>query len=91
MGGGIGLLFQGLISGIFFASLMRWLARDGAKWQVMTIYVFCYSTCIMCLKYSIFWHLAPVVRIILPLLLVVSVLAKDSQRSANGARVASLA
>ncbi len=90
-GGEIGLSVQGFINGILFAFLMRWFARDGGKWQVMAIYVFCYSTCIMCLKYSIFWHLAPVVRIILPLVFIVSVLAKDSQRSTNCTRVASLA
>jgi hypothetical protein len=31
----------------------------------------------MCLKYSIFWHLAPLVKIILPVVVIVSVLAKD--------------
>lgn len=80
-GGEIGLLVQGLINGILFALLMRWFARDGGKWQVMTIYAFCYATCIMCLKYSIFWHLTPVVKIILPLVLIVSVLPKGIQRS----------
>lgn len=87
-GGEIGLFVQGFINGILFAFLMRWFARDGGKWQVMAIYVFCYSTCIMCLKYSILWQLAPVVRIILPLVFIVSVLAKDGQRSTNCARVA---
>src|SRR6266446_1493944 len=80
-GGETGLFVQGFINGILFAFLMRWFARDGGKWQVMTIYVFCYSTCIMCLKYSIFWHLAPLVKIILPLLLIVSVLVKNIQGS----------
>lgn len=80
-GGEIGLAILGFINGILFAFLMRWFAREGRRWQVMTIYVFCYSTCIMCLKYSIFWHLAPLVKIILPLLLIVSFLAKDIQGS----------
>ncbi len=79
--GEIDLLVRGLINGMFFAFLMRWFAREGGKWQVMTIYVFCYSTCIMCLKYSIFWHLAPVVKIILPLVFIISVLAKEIQGS----------
>jgi|SRR5271157_996658 len=80
-GGEIDLFFRGLINGTLFAFLMRWFARDGGKWQVMTIYVFCYSTCIMCLKYSIFFHFTPVVKIILPVLLIVSALVKDIQRS----------
>jgi hypothetical protein len=80
-GGEIDLIIRGLINGTLFAFLMRWFAREGRKWQVMTIYVFCYSTCIMCLKYSIFYHFAPLVRIILPLLLIVSVLVKHIHRS----------
>jgi hypothetical protein len=76
-GGEISLVVQGVINGIMFAFLMRWFARNGGRWRVMTIYVFCYSTCIMCLKYSIFWHLAPLVKIILPVVVIVSVLAKD--------------
>ncbi|MGC2355206.1 MAG: hypothetical protein WA491_04020 [Candidatus Acidiferrum sp.] len=80
-GGEIDLLIRGFINGTLFAFLMRWFARDCGKWQVMTIYVFCYSTCIMCLKYSIFYHFAPLVKMILPLLLIVSVLVKNIQRS----------
>lgn len=79
-GGEISLAVQGFINGIAFAFLMRWFARNGGKWQVMTAYVFCYSTCIMCLKYSIFWHLAPLVKIILPMIVTVSFLAKYGGR-----------
>lgn len=85
-GGEIGLAIQGFINGILFAFLMRWFARDGGKWQVMTIYCFCYSTCIMCLKYSIFYHLPPLEKVILPVVLVVSVLAKNIQRSTKATR-----
>src|SRR6266568_1668290 len=80
-GGEIDLIIRGFINGTLFAFLMRWFAREGGKWQVMTIYVFCYSTCVMCLKYSIFYHFTPLVKIILPLLLIVSVFVKDIQRS----------
>lgn len=85
-GGEIDLFVRGLINGALFAFLMRWFARDGWKWQVMTIYVFCYSTCIMCLKYSIFYHLTPLFKIILPVLLIVSVLKKDIQRTVKWPR-----
>jgi hypothetical protein len=80
-GGEIDLAIRGFINGALFAFLMRWFASEGGRWQVMTIYVFCYSTCIMCLKYSIFYHLTPLVKIILPLLLIVSVLVKNIQGS----------
>jgi hypothetical protein len=79
-GGEIDLLVRGFINGTLFAFLMRWFARDGGNWRVMTIYGYCYATSIMCLKYSVFWHLTPVVKIILPLVLIVSVLAKDSAK-----------
>ena len=90
-GGEISMVVQGFINGISFAFLTRWFARDGRRWQVMTVYVFCYSTCIMCLKHSIFWHLAPLVRTILPLVIIVSVLAKDISGSTKQARVGTLA
>ena len=82
-GGEIGLAILGFINGILFAFLMRWFAREGGRWQVMAVYVFCYSTCIMCLKYSIFYHLTPLVKTVLPLLLIVSVLAKNIQASSK--------
>ena len=88
-GGEISLVVQGVINGISFAFLMRWFARDGGSWRVMTIYVFCYSTCILCLKYSIFCQLEPLVKVILPVVVIVSVLAKNIPGSTRPARVAS--
>jgi hypothetical protein len=90
-GGEISLVVQGFINGISFAFLMRWFARDGVRWRVMTAYVFCYSTCIMCLKYSIFSQLAPLVKVILPLVVIVSFLAKDIPGSTKQTRIESLA
>jgi hypothetical protein len=80
-GGETGLAILGFINGVLFAFLMRWFAKDGGKWQVMTIFVFCYSTCIMCLKYSIFYHLPLLEKVILPVVFIVSVLAKNIQSS----------
>lgn len=75
-GGEIDLVIRGLINGMLFASLMKWFARKGHHWQVTSIYAFCYATCIMCLKYSIFYHLTPVVKIILPVMLGVMYMIK---------------
>ena len=88
-GGEFFLLLEGFINGILFAYLMRWFAKNGGSWWVMTVYAFCYSTCVMCLKYSIFFHLAPLVRTILPMVLIVSVLAKGIQGGTKLARIAS--
>jgi hypothetical protein len=89
LGGEIGLFALGLCNGILFAFLMRWFATGGRSWQVTTIYVFCYSSCIMCLKYSVFWHLTPVVKGVLPVVVIVSLLAKAVPLSTKLARVVS--
>ncbi|MGE5112794.1 MAG: hypothetical protein ACM3JB_18165 [Acidobacteriaceae bacterium] len=88
-GGEFTLFVEGFINGLLFAFLMRWFAKKSGSWRVMAVYVFCYSTCIMCLKYSIFFHLAPLIRTILPSILIISVLAKGIQGGAKLARVAS--
>jgi hypothetical protein len=82
-GGEPGLFVQGLINGILFAFLMRWFAKHGRNWQIVTVYMFCYSTCVMCLKYSILFQLAPLLRNILPMAVIVSLMAKGAgtQRS----------
>lgn len=89
-GGESSLFVQGFINGLMFALLMRWFARHSGSWRVMTVYVFCYSSCIMCLKYSIFWHLVPLEKFILPPILLVSIFAKSIQRTQSNARSRSL-
>jgi len=88
-GGEVSLFVEGFVNGILFALLMRWFARQGCKWPAMTVYVFCYSTCIMCLKYSIFWHLTPLVKIVLPVVLIVFVFREGVSGNAKLARVSS--
>jgi hypothetical protein len=73
-GGEFDLLVRSIINGAIFALLMRWFLRRREKWWALTIYIYCYATCIMTLKYSVLYHLTPLVRIILPTLLLTGVL-----------------
>ncbi|BDU75291.1 hypothetical protein METESE_02490 [Mesoterricola sediminis] len=70
-GGELDLLARSLLNGLFFAFIVRWfLARQG-KWWSMAVYVFCFATSIMTLKYSIFYHLNPLFKTFLPTILCV--------------------
>jgi len=73
-GGEIDLLIRSLVNGAFFAYLVRWFITRQEKWWALSVYVFCYATCIMTLKYSVFWHLNPLFKTFVPTILVVWVL-----------------
>jgi hypothetical protein len=79
-GGELDLLLRSLLNGGLFALLMRWFLRHREKWWVATIYCYCYATSIMVLKYSILYHLTPLVRIIIPTLLLGWVILRVERR-----------
>jgi hypothetical protein len=70
-GGEIDLFLRSLINGAYFAYLVRWYLFHKNKWWSIAIYAYCYATCVMTLKYSIFYHLTPLVKTLIPTLLVV--------------------
>jgi hypothetical protein len=70
-GGEIDLLFRSLINGIFFAYLVRWYLCRKTEWWAVVVYAYCYASCVMTLKYSVFYLIVPLVRVVLPALLVV--------------------
>jgi len=72
-GGEIDLFFRGLINGLFFAFLVKWYIRNKEKWWVLIIYTYCYATCIMTMKYSVFYQLTPIVRNILPIIVLIKI------------------
>lgn len=85
-GGEIDLLLRSLINGAFFAYLVRWFIRHKDKWWGVTVYIYCYATCILTLKYSVFFHLNPLMKTVLPTLLAVGVvrwLIPSKRRLAN--------
>jgi hypothetical protein len=73
-GGEADLIIRAVLNGLMFAWLTNLFFDKKHDWRVACIYVFCYSTCIMTLKYSIFYHLNPVIKTILPGILGVMIL-----------------
>lgn len=69
-GGEWDLLARSLVNGAFFAYLVRWFLKRRQAWWAAAIYAYLYATCVMTLKYSVFYQLTPLVRILLPALLV---------------------
>jgi len=75
-GGEFDLLVRSLINGALFAFLTRWFLRRQNKWWALTIYVYCYATCIMTIKYSVFYLLVPFLQVVLPTLLFTEILCR---------------
>lgn len=73
-GGEFDLLARSLINGAIFALLTRWFLHRREKWWAATIYVYCYATCVLTLKHSLFFHMVPLTQIILPTLLLTGIL-----------------
>ena len=73
-GGEWDLLARSLINGALFALLYRWFLRRRYKWWALTIYIYCFATCVMTLKYSVLYQLALLCRVLLPPLLLTKVL-----------------
>ncbi len=70
-GGEPDLLIRGLINGMFFAYIMRWFLKRKHKWWGLTVYAYCYSTCILTVKYTIFLDLSLIEKNLIPVLLLV--------------------
>ena len=78
-GGELDLLFRGLLNGAFFALIVRCFLRWRTRWWSLMVYAFCHATAIITLKYSIFYHLTPLLKTILPALLVFAIIRWFSQ------------
>ena len=73
-GGEIDLVIRSFINGLFFAFIIRWFLKKQTKWWALVIYSYIYSTCIMTLKYSVFYHLTPIFKNMLPTILITSMI-----------------
>lgn len=82
-GGELDLLFRGLINGGFFAIIVRCFLRWRARWWSLVVYAFCYATAILTLKYSIFFHLTPLLKTMVPVLLVFAMIRLCSRMKAR--------
>ena len=77
-GGEVDLFFRGLVNGAFFAFIVRWFLRHRNRWWGLVIYTFCHGTAIITLKYSVFYHLTPLLKTMVPALLVCALIRKLS-------------
>ena len=73
-GGEVDLVVRGFLNGALFAWLTRWFLRRRDRWWALTIYIYCYATCILTLKYSVLYQIIPLTRMVFPALLVAGVL-----------------
>jgi hypothetical protein len=69
-GGELDLLCRGVINGLFFAYIVNWFTRRREKFWSVTIYVYCYSFSIITFKYSVFFYLTPIVKELIPTILI---------------------
>jgi hypothetical protein len=69
-GGELDLFFRGIINGLFFAFIVNWFIRRREKFWALTIYVYCFSFSIITIKYSIFFYLTPIVKELIPTILI---------------------
>ena len=70
-GGMWDLVLRSIVNGLFFAYIMRWFLKYRERWWGMVIYSYCYATCILTLKYSVFSDLNLILKTLLPCILIV--------------------
>jgi hypothetical protein len=70
-GGELDLLCRGIINGLFFACIVNWFIQKREKFWAVAIYVYCYSFSIITIKYSIFFYLTPLVKELIPTILII--------------------
>jgi len=71
--GEVDLLLRALLNGMLFAWVANVFFSRKSDWRAAMIYAFCYSTCIMTAKYSVFYHLNPLVKTVLPIIFLIMI------------------
>ena len=69
-GGEFDLFFRGVLNGLFFSFIVNWFIQRRNKFWAVTIYVYCFSFSIITIKYSIFFYLTPIVKELIPTILI---------------------
>lgn len=72
-GGEIDLFFRGLVNGLFFCFIVRKFIKYRSRWWALGVYSYCYATCILTLKYSVFYHLTPLIKTMVPCILIIAI------------------
>jgi len=68
-GGEVDLAIRAALIGALYAWVMKWFLRHRTQWWALVIYCHLFATCVMTLKYSVLYQLAPLVRTLGPGLL----------------------
>lgn len=85
-GGEIDLFFRALLIGLWYAALTNWYLARRQLWWATVIYAYLYATCVMTLKYSVFYQLAPLTRIVIPGIVLVWVFKRLMRTAPTGMR-----
>lgn len=75
-GGEVDLFLRGILSGFFFSAVTIFFNKNRDSWVAILIYVFCFSTTILIMKYSIFFHTQLILKTLLPALFICWILTK---------------
>ncbi|WKW12475.1 hypothetical protein Strain138_001768 [Pseudogemmatithrix spongiicola] len=70
-GGEWDIAVRGLLNGLFFAWIVRAFLRFRDRWWALGVYAYCYATCALALKYSIFVNVQLVEKNLVPAFLLV--------------------
>ena len=76
-GGEWDLVARGLLNGVFFAAIVNWYRARADRWWALAVYAYAYATAVLTLKYSVFYVLNPLVKTVLPSLLVAWALRRN--------------
>lgn len=75
-GGEFDLFFRGILCGMFYALMTRMFLSNRDNWIITAIYVFCFSTTIYIMKYSIFYHMQLIIKTLLPVIFLCWIITK---------------
>ena len=86
-GGEFDLALRAALIGALYAGVMRWFLRHRTEWWALVIYSYLFATCVMTLKYSVLYQLAPLIRTLGPgiLLFWAVIWCSTSRRQARSA------
>lgn len=81
-GGEYGLFFRGVLCGVFYAIITRFFILNKHNWIIVSMYIFCFSTTIYIMKYSIFYHMQLIIKTLIPVIFICWIISKlDFQQS----------
>ena len=75
-GGSFDLFMRGILSGVIFSLITRAFIIYRDNWIMISIYIFSFSTTILIMKYSIFYHSQLIYKTLLPVIFICWIITK---------------